>query len=125
MLIKSGATGEMVEARVGMVVKTDQFSGNFKNATIVELHDDKSATVTIPSQPISHRVWLNTCTLLHCPFQVGDLYEQPLDGEWMNVIGMVVMNETSAETMSEQPHEFRHANPLLRDSPEYKAKEAK
>jgi len=59
VLIKSKSS--YVLAQEGMLVDTDDFSGAFKKARIIEVHDsDNSVTITT-GLPIGHRVWARNC----------------------------------------------------------------
>lgn len=123
MKIKSH-TGNMVEARVGMVVSADSMFGNHKEATIVELHDDKSATLTVKGSPIGHRMYLHNCTMLSCPFMVGDdvIVDSEADADRVMKIeyigeGYAVMYyDVAGErwTCSRNLSDLRHTNPDLR-----------
>lgn len=108
-------TGEMVEARVGMVCKR-----------IIPSHEiDYPAieTVTITDTTLDFVEVDNSCrmdsncidelTMLHCPFQVGDEVEYHCERSWIKSI--------YTETLAFANKNIRHANPALRDAPEYKA----
>ncbi len=111
MKIKSH-TGEIVEARVGMVVVSfDKFSVSDRQQTIRE--------------PDLHRRHLDNFIMLHCPFQVGDEYHVYREGlcgfedRWFE--GQFFDNQEDADMANAGKFTMqrRHANPNLRDAPEY------
>ena len=110
MKIKSH-TGEMVELRVKMVCRNKPSGETFTVQSICDgFFIDMRGNGWDFEAPI---------TMLSCPFQVGDVFEQLLGEEFLSVPGMVVMSAAQADMMNtEKSHHFRHANPSLRNSPD-------
>jgi len=115
MKIKSGATGEMVEARVGVVVKYIlPVPASVK--TIYTITDFDSPFVYAKDGAEIHA---DNLVLLHAPFMAGDEVEI-----WHPAYGLT---QKTGATWNSDVNDFiadnellvRHANPSLRDAPEY------
>lgn len=108
MKIKSGATGEMVEIRIG-----DFFCfGSLKAPCEIRSQDD----IDFLEQQIKGG---SVATFVHRPFQVGDEVEHmfcPPDN-WRRID---LHHKNSVLAANADREHFRHANPSLRDAPEYK-----
>jgi len=120
MKIKSGATGEMVEARVGMVVcfhPSEVFTISdvgrdiyFKGA---EFGSESPMKTSLPE----------LLTLLHCPFQVGDevevcdmgAMETYWDKKVFDFMDEKIINQDGEYKGVKYKKLFRHVNPNLRD----------
>jgi hypothetical protein len=117
MLIKSGATGEMVLGRPLMICFA--LGKVFTIKACVSSDDDwivmDDGSYIEPSD----------CTLLHCPFQVGDEYEVYREGlcgfedKWFG--GQIFDSQEDAELANSGKFmmQRRHADPSLRNSPDY------
>lgn len=118
MKIKSH-TGEMVEARVGM--KYSHEYGNYELFTIKNFEDN-----FIIAEVKYADVWRHDpkyCTMLHCPFQVGDEVEAlgqqfGYPDEWLEY-GKLELSDIE-DIKNGTNSEFRHTNPALRDAPDYR-----
>ena len=120
MLIKSGATGEMVELREAMKVcfhPSEAFTVVKICGTTIELvGDDGCKTETHLPELL---------TMLHAPFVVGDEAEilDVSTGKWhYTAIDDEDLNMATrhGSIFGDWLSKFRHANPSLRDSEDYK-----
>lgn len=113
-------TGNMVEARVGMavIVRAPDSSVRFKRATILAIDEDGS--IQVEHSNGFNWVYADLCTMLHCPFQVGDRFERlyEVSGKWHEE-GEIT--DITLHFAKHYPKLYRHASRDLRDAPGYEA----
>lgn len=134
MKIKSW-TGNEVEARVAMDCKLDGADGIWRITEIVSTSKVKLHQGYIISGRKIHNTMtamLGELTMLHCPFQVGDQLEQKVGDLWQKQAKITEIDKTGGIWCGNNPQmlvsgirhpinkHIRHANPDLRDAPEYK-----
>lgn len=133
MKIKSWTGNDKyVDARVGMVIKI----GDYDVTTILNHNDMRFTELCRVDDGCAFNAMMKDCTMLHCPFVVGD------EVVWRNMTGIIVglVDNDGVEAIPGSPEvileqifvfeargrkslakesELTHANPDLRDSPEY------
>lgn len=113
VMIKSWA-GEMVPARVGMVV---EIKGIIPQRCVVT--DVKDGLVWFDSDVLGWPVLQSECTMISCPFAVGDEVEVLICGEWVSKLrnGKPIPYDEGLHD-NKYLGGVRHANPNLRTKPE-------
>jgi hypothetical protein len=107
-------TGNEVEAMVGMQVIPKHFAV-VAPLTIVEIWEGGRILLSDDYSYSSE-----CCTMIHCPFQVGDEceFQGQESGKWYPV----VWDHNAVQHcrfMNANPELYRHASPDLRTSPDY------
>jgi len=122
MKIKSH-TGNMVDVRLKMYCRIDGHPEN-ECGPIVSIEQDEYydwSGVYIQGKSSQIYADIRSVTMLHCPFVVGDEFEFFDGNQWRR--GDWGQKEAIARTIKKFPFTFRHVNPDLRDSPDYKPTE--
>lgn len=118
-------TGEMIEPRVGDVVQTEKISWMTKLPKIIKVN---TVLNTFGQRLINMYYPYDTCTLLHRPFQVGDVVKAFNDApnhKGSEIIEhdentVTLKNIFKVDGVRLPKRIFIHKNPAWRDHPDWK-----
>jgi len=132
-MIKSGRTGEMIEARVGDDIKFTLRHKEFTTDPEPEVCTGKVIEITktnldtcfhsvvvewqpIDGLPIKTEVYQRNCTLLHRPFAVGDEVEVRVNRGATRLSGWHLWHEIEHEDELNDGNIFRHKQESWRNA---------